>query len=128
QQLNDYHALQSKYFKASSSVRDAQVGYWFELQQHPEIDQHPAHQREFLILAKRFYNQNNLPKDILSQLDSWLEKSGWQMPQEERQANELRIVRREIRLFLSISPAFIGLLHIRNGLEWLDLKVKRFMS
>lgn len=104
QQLSDYHALQSKYFKASSSVRDAQVGYWFELQQHPEIDQHPAHQREFLILAKRFYNQNNLPKDILSQLDSLLEKSGWQMAQEERQANELQIVRREIPVVPEYQP------------------------
>lgn len=104
QQLSDYHALQSKYFKTSSSVRDAQVGYWFELQQHPEIDQHPAHQREFLILAKRFYNQNNLPKDILSQLDSLLEKSGWQMAQEERQANELQIVRREIPVVPEYQP------------------------
>lgn len=104
QQLSDYHALQSKYFKASSSVRDAQVGYWFELQQHPEIDQHPAHQREFLILAKQFYNQNNLPKDILSQLDSLLEKSGWQMTQEERQANELQIVRREIPVVPEYQP------------------------
>ncbi|WP_441375235.1 type VI secretion system Vgr family protein [Acinetobacter lwoffii] len=104
QQLSDYHALQSKYFKASSSVRDAQVGYWFELQQHPEIDQHPAHQREFLILAKRFYNQNNLPKDILSQLDSLLEKSGWQMTQEERQANELQMVRREIQVVPEYHP------------------------
>ena len=104
QQLNDYHALQSKYFKASSSVRDAQVGYWFELQQHPEIDQHPAHEREFLILAKRFYNQNNLPKDILSQLDSLLEKSGWQMAQEERQANELQIVRRAIPVVPEYQP------------------------
>lgn len=104
QQLSDYHALQSKYFKASSSVRDAQVGYWFELQQHPEIDQHPAHEREFLILAKRFYNQNNLPKDILSQLDSLLEKSGWQMAQEERQANELQIVRREIPVVPEYQP------------------------
>lgn len=104
QQLNDYHALQSKYFKASSSVRDAQVGYWFELQQHPEIDQHPAHEREFLILAKRFYNQNNLPKDILSQLDSLLEKSGWQMSQEERQANQLQIVRREIPVVPEYQP------------------------
>lgn len=98
QQLSDYHALQSKYFKASSSVRDAQVGYWFELQQHP------AHQREFLILAKRFYNQNNLPKDILSQLDSLLEKSGWQMTQEERQANELQMVRREIQVVPEYHP------------------------
>ena len=104
QQLNDYHALQSKYFKASSSVRDAQVGYWFELQDHPEIDQHPANGREFLILAKHFYNQNNLPKDILLQLDSLLDKSAWQMPEEERQANELYIVRRDIAVIPEYQP------------------------
>ncbi|WP_216935941.1 MULTISPECIES: type VI secretion system Vgr family protein [unclassified Acinetobacter] len=103
QQLNDYHALQSKYFKVSSSVRDAQVGYWFELQQHPEIDQHPAHEREFLILAKRFYNQNNLPKDILLQLNSLLSQSDWQLS-EERQANELYIVRRDIPVVPEYQP------------------------
>ena len=31
QQLNQYHELQAKYFTAKSSVRDAQVGYWFDL-------------------------------------------------------------------------------------------------
>ena len=33
------YASQAKYFKAYSSVRDSQVGYWFNLQEHPEIDQ-----------------------------------------------------------------------------------------
>ncbi|MGE8537752.1 MAG: DUF2345 domain-containing protein, partial [Acinetobacter sp.] len=105
QQFNHYHALQSKYFKASSSVRDAQVGYWFELKQHAEIDQHPAHEREFLILAKRFYNQNNLPKDILEQLDGLVDQSGWLgLSEEERQANELEIVRRDIPIVPEYQP------------------------
>ena len=104
QQLNHYHALQSKYFKASSSVRDAQVGYWFELKQHAEIDQHPVHEREFLILGKRFYNQNNLPKDILLQLDSLLGQSDWQISEEERQGNQLYIVRRDIPVVPEYQP------------------------
>lgn len=36
--LGQYQAACAKYFKAQTSVRDAQVGYWFELQGHPEID------------------------------------------------------------------------------------------
>jgi len=37
--LNDRYALQAKFFKAYSSVRDSQVGYWFNLIDHPEINQ-----------------------------------------------------------------------------------------
>ena len=95
-QLGQYHALQSKYFQASSSVRDAQVGYWFQLKDHPEIDQHAAHEREFLILGKHFYNQNNLPKEIGAQLESLLHASSWTALEEERQANELYLIRRSI--------------------------------
>ncbi|MFX3803933.1 contractile injection system protein, VgrG/Pvc8 family, partial [Streptococcus suis] len=69
QQLNQYHELQAKYFTAKSSVRDAQVGYWFEMVDHPEIDQHVSAEREFLILGKVFYNQNNLPKELLQQIN-----------------------------------------------------------
>ncbi len=104
QQLNQYHALQSKYFKASSSVRDAQVGYWFELHDHPEIDQHPVDEREFLILGKYFYNQNNLPKDILLQLDQLIQSSRWKVLGDERQANELYLVRRHIPIVPEYHP------------------------
>ncbi|MEK5771240.1 type VI secretion system Vgr family protein [Acinetobacter variabilis] len=96
QQLSHFHAMQSKYFKASSSVRDAQVGYWFELHDHPEIDQHPRNEREFLILGKHFYNQNNLPKDILLQLDQLIQSSRWKVLDDERQGNELYLIRRDI--------------------------------
>ena len=36
--LNQYHALQAKYFTAHSSVRDTQVGYWFQLHDYPELE------------------------------------------------------------------------------------------
>ncbi|WP_278363136.1 type VI secretion system Vgr family protein [Acinetobacter schindleri] len=104
QQLHQSHALQSKYFKASSSVRDAQVGYWFELHDHPEIDQHPANEREFLILGKYFYNQNNLPKDILLQLDHLIQSSRWKVLDDERQSNELYLVRRHIPVVPEYHP------------------------
>ncbi|RKG30703.1 type VI secretion system Vgr family protein [Acinetobacter tianfuensis] len=107
QQLSQYQALQAKYFTAQSSVRDAQVGYWFKLTDHPEIDQHEGDEREFLILGKTFYNQNNLPKDIAVQLEQLLRSSRWQSLDDERQANELYVVRRTIQ----VVPEYDPLLH-----------------
>ncbi|WP_216076248.1 phage late control D family protein, partial [Acinetobacter indicus] len=37
-QLSDIQSLKSKYFKVSGTVRDTQVGYWFVLNEHPELD------------------------------------------------------------------------------------------
>lgn len=128
QQLNHYHALQSKYFKASSSVRDAQVGYWFELKQHAEIDQHPVHEREFLILGKRFYNQNNLPKDILLQLDACSAKVIGKFRRKNGRAISCISSVVTFRSYLNISLLYIAPLHIRSELEWSGLKVKQSMS
>ena len=98
QQLNDSYALQAKYFTAKSSVRDAQVGYWFELYDHSEIDQHVVSEREFLILGKAFHNQNNLPKELFQQINLLLKNSRWQGLADERQASELFVVRREVKV------------------------------
>ncbi len=51
--LGHYYDLQAKQFMATSTVRDAQVGYWFELNEHPEIDQHSGSDKEFLITSKK---------------------------------------------------------------------------
>ncbi|MBJ9722404.1 type VI secretion system tip protein VgrG [Acinetobacter calcoaceticus] len=110
-QLNQYQALQAKYFIAQSSVRDAQVGYWFQLNEHPELERnHEISDKEFLILSKRFYNQNNLPKDIRDQVEQLLSLSHWQVSHDraqERQANELVVVRR----YIDIVPEFEPLIH-----------------
>lgn len=107
QQLSQYQDLQSKYFTARSSVRDARVGYWFELIDHPDIDLHSGSDKEFLILGKTFYNQNNLPKDILRQVDSLLGLSRWQQQGDERQACELYVVRRNV----PVVPEYHPLMH-----------------
>ncbi len=104
QNLSHYHNAQAKQFIAQSTLRDAQVGYWFELQDHPEIDQHDGADKEFLITTKHFYNQNNLPKDLHQQIDQLLAQSQWQPKQfntgntEERQANQLTLQRRQIKI------------------------------
>ena len=102
QNLSHYYDAQSKQFIANSTVRDAQVGYWFELNEHPEIDQHSGSDKEFLITSKTFYNQNNLPKDLNEQINRLLQQSNWVNENKadpnnpERQANQLVLQRRNI--------------------------------
>jgi len=100
QNLSHYYDAQAKQFIATTTVRDTQVGYWFELAEHPEIDQHAGSDKEFLITSKHFYNQNNLPKDLNQQIQGLIEQSHWQLNNsniqnlEERQANQLILQRR----------------------------------
>ncbi|WP_151801351.1 type VI secretion system Vgr family protein [Acinetobacter guillouiae] len=101
QNLSHYYDAQSKQFVANSTVRDAQVGYWFELNENPEIDQHSGSDKEFLITSKTFYNQNNLPKDLSEQINRLLQQSNWvnsnvDSNNLERQANQLVLQRRNI--------------------------------
>ncbi|MCU4549618.1 type VI secretion system tip protein VgrG [Acinetobacter pittii] len=107
QQFTDMYASRAKYFKAYSSVRDSQVGYWFNLQEHPEIDQHEGADQEFLIIAKNFYNQNNLPKDLYQQVSQLLTQSRWHKhgyDDIERQGNELTLIRRQIKTAPEYNP------------------------
>ena len=107
QQFTNMYASQAKYFKAYSSVRDSQVGYWFNLQEHPEIDQHEGADQEFLIIAKNFYNQNNLPKDLHQQVSQLLTQSRWDKhgyEDIERQGNELTLIRRQIKTAPEYNP------------------------
>ncbi|HFQ9280932.1 TPA: type VI secretion system Vgr family protein [Acinetobacter baumannii] len=103
QNLNAYYDAQSKQFIAKTTVRDTQVGYWFELNEHPEIDQHESTDKEFLIIGKNYYNQNNLPKDLNQQIQTLLQQSDWQASNtDERQANQLILQRR----YIPTTPAY----------------------
>ena len=108
-QLHDQQTLEAKYFIAYSNVRDTQVGYWFQIKDHPELDQnHGGSDKEFIILSKHFYNQNNLPKDVQDQLDHLLSLNHWRLNQDseqERQSNELILVRRNITIVPEYDPA-----------------------
>lgn len=103
-QLSQFQDLQSKYFTAISSVRDAHVGYWFEFTGHPEIDQHSGSDRDFLVLGKHFYSQNNLPKDLNNQVAALLDLSRWSHLNDERQANELTLIRRSVAVVPEYDP------------------------
>ncbi|MFW1801963.1 type VI secretion system Vgr family protein [Acinetobacter nematophilus] len=110
QNLSNYYDAQAKQFTAISTVRDAQVGYWFEFNEHPEIDRHSEADRQFLIIEKCYYNQNNLPKDLNEQINRLVEQSHWQLTNittnnsEERQANQLTLQRRNISTAAEYNP------------------------
>ncbi|MDP9803154.1 type VI secretion system Vgr family protein [Acinetobacter calcoaceticus] len=108
QNLNNYYDAQSKCFIAQTTVRDAYVGYYFELNEHPEIDQHESSDKSFLIVSKNFFNQNNLPKDLNDQINGLLAQSNWsiQNPEnsDERQANQLILQRRHIPTTPAYNP------------------------
>ncbi|MFW1749176.1 type VI secretion system Vgr family protein [Acinetobacter baumannii] len=105
QNLSAYHDAQSKQFVAQTTVRDTQVGYWFELDEHPEIDLHSGADKEFLIIGKHYYNQNNLPKDLNQQIQTLITQSHWQSSHtEERQGNQLILQRRHIKTVPEYQP------------------------
>ncbi|MNM39941.1 Phage-related baseplate assembly protein [compost metagenome] len=110
QHINAYHHLSSEQFTVSGNVRDAQVGYWFELNDHPELDQHDSTDKEFLILSKHYYNQNNLPKELQQQLERLLPKDKLKAAQldtqnpEQRHFAELNVVRRNIKAVPEYNP------------------------
>ncbi|MDR7015325.1 type VI secretion system Vgr family protein [Acinetobacter sp. 3657] len=106
QNLGHYHNAQAKQFIAHTTVRDTQVGYWFKLNEHLEIDQHSGADQEFLIIKKDWFNQNNLPKDLNDQISQLVEQSQWQYSNnsEERQANQLTLQRRNIKIVPEYQP------------------------
>lgn len=106
--LNNYYEAQAKRFIAQTTVRDAYVGYYFELNEHPEIDQHESSDKSFLIISKNFFNQNNLPKDLNDQINGLLAQSNWSIQNagdsNERQANQLILQRRHIPTTPAYNP------------------------
>jgi type VI secretion system secreted protein VgrG len=58
------HEFESKCFQAEGSVRDFCAGQYFSLEGHPEIDTHPAAERDFVITELHVVAHNNLPRDL----------------------------------------------------------------
>ncbi len=110
QNISNYYDAQAKQFIATSTVRDAQVGYHFELNQHPTLELKDVADRQFLIISKTFYHQNNLPKDLSHQVEALIRQSQWQLAHlttnnnEERQANQLVLQRRNITVVPEYNP------------------------
>jgi type VI secretion system secreted protein VgrG len=71
------HEYDAKCFQGEGSDRTMRVGEWNTIVGHPEIDAHPAHERQFVITELHVEADNNLPKDVddkvrkLFQLNHW---------------------------------------------------------
>ncbi|MEM8514253.1 type VI secretion system secreted protein VgrG [Massilia sp. MP_M2] len=67
------HELDTKCFHGQGTVRDLRAGEWFTLAGHPEIDTHPAAERDFVITALHVEAENNLPPDIAQRVRRLME-------------------------------------------------------
>lgn len=96
-QINQYNLL-AKVFIAKSTVRDAAIGQWFQLEGHELIDHHKDDDNRYLIFAKKFYCQNNIPKQLNDHFNHLLKQSQWTHfisdTLGERQENELVLHRK----------------------------------
>lgn len=71
------HEYEAKCFHGASGVRDLCVGEWFRLAGHPDIDTHPADEREFVLTELSLVAENNLPKDIDERAQRLLDANAW---------------------------------------------------
>jgi type VI secretion system secreted protein VgrG len=105
---------ESKFFQGESSDRNMCCGQWNEVTGHPEINTHPAEQREFVITELRVEAENNLPKTLddrvrrLFALNHWNSGSdGLTQASAERGArytNRFTCVRRGIPIVPAYDP------------------------
>jgi type VI secretion system secreted protein VgrG len=59
-----HREYQAKFFQGESGDRDMRVGQWRRIDGHPEIDSHPANEREFVCTELRVEAANNLPTSL----------------------------------------------------------------
>jgi len=96
------HEFESKCFHGEGSVRDFCAGQYFALEDHPEIDTHPAPEREFVITELRVVADNNLPRELSSSMSGWpgLGATG------ADPGGRVRIAFTSVRRGIAIVPAF----------------------
>jgi type VI secretion system secreted protein VgrG len=71
------HEFETKCFHGEGTVRAFCAGEYFSLTDHPEIDTHPAPERDFVITELHLAARNNLPADLSSQVERLLGRNRW---------------------------------------------------
>lgn len=79
------HDYETKCFHGEGSVRDLCAGEYFTLAEHPEVDQHPAEERDFVVTALQVNAQNNLPKALAARVECLFARSRWMQGAQELQ-------------------------------------------
>ena len=120
----DYHSLnalrmqrkeyEAKFFRGEGGDRNTFVGQWRRIDGHPEVDSHPAEEREFVVTELRIEAENNLPKTLdekvcrLFTLNHWnIDSDGLEQASAERgvrYTNRFTCVRRGIPIVPAYDP------------------------
>jgi len=79
------HDYESKCFHGEGSVRDLCAGEYFTLAEHPEVDEHPGEERDFVVTALQVTAQNNLPKALAARVERLFARSRWMQGAQELQ-------------------------------------------
>jgi type VI secretion system secreted protein VgrG len=79
------HDYESKCFHGEGSVRDLCAGEYFTLAEHPEVDEHPPEERDFVVTALQVNAQNNLPKALAARVERLFARSRWMQGAQELQ-------------------------------------------
>ncbi|QOL49035.1 type VI secretion system Vgr family protein [Massilia litorea] len=99
------HGFEAKCFHGEGTVRDFCAGQYFTLAEHPEIDTHPAPEREFLITELQASVRNNLPGDMTARIERLLARSGWVVPAAPADG-PVRVRFTAVRRGVPVVPAF----------------------
>ncbi|GJJ05314.1 hypothetical protein RugamoR64_58520 [Duganella rhizosphaerae] len=81
----DRHDYETKCFHGEGSVRDLCAGEYFTLAEHPEVDEHQAEERDFVVTALQVNAQNNLPKALAMRVERLFARSRWMQGAQELQ-------------------------------------------
>lgn len=105
------HEHEAKCFYGESGVRDLCVGQWVRLDGHPEIDTHPADEREFVLTELSLAAESNLPKEIDERVQRLFTANSWHQAAALEQASEARDVKYTnrfacVRRGIPIVPAY----------------------
>ncbi len=73
-QRKEYKA---KFFRGEGGDRNTFVGQWRRMEGHPEIDSHPAEEREFVVTELRTEAENNLPKTLNERVSRLFALNHW---------------------------------------------------
>jgi type VI secretion system secreted protein VgrG len=105
------HEFASKCFQGEGSVRDFCAGQYFTLEGHPEIDTHPAPERDFVITELHVVADNNLPRELDARASRLLPDPEWvaahaRAGAEGERGTRVRVSFTAVRRGIPIVPAF----------------------
>lgn len=100
------HEFETKCFHGEGTVRDFCAGQYFTLSGHPDIDAHPAPERDFVITELRIEARNNLPKDLSDRADRLLAVNRWMEGPALPEGERVRVGFTAVRRGVPVVPAF----------------------